>query len=298
MTQHLLDHASWEEPVWEQPPPGPRRWPWVVLGAVLVSGVLYAGAAWWTGGHVPRGTTVAGVAVGGQDVATARATLERRIGSGTDQPLTLTSSAGRAAVAPARAGLRVDVPATVAGLTGFTLDPTRRVAPRRGRHRPPGRRRRRRARPSPRPSRRPARGWTPNRPRARSRSPAARSPTARRCAGTTTDAAGTLAAVRRWWPGAGHRRGGRRPRGPPRGRRRARAGAGRLREGGGVGPGHRRGRRPPLRARPRGLRHGGRAHALAGRHHHPSGRRRRPAGPRPRCGDQGLGRGGGQGRAG
>ncbi|MGG5261041.1 VanW family protein [Phycicoccus avicenniae] len=123
MTQDLLDTASWEEePAWDDPAPGPRRWPFVLLGVLVVAGALYAGAAAWAGDRVPRGTTVAGVDVGGQGAGEARATLQRALG-GKDLPLTLTSSAGKAELDARTAGLSVDVPATVDSLVGFTLAP-------------------------------------------------------------------------------------------------------------------------------------------------------------------------------
>ena len=53
----------------------------------------------------------------------ARTTLERAVGDGADEPLTLTSPAGEAELDPADSGLAVDVPATVRALTGFTLAP-------------------------------------------------------------------------------------------------------------------------------------------------------------------------------
>ncbi len=123
MSAGPLEDARWEEPVWEDPAPGPRRWPAVVAGTVLLLAALYGGAAWWFGDRVPRGMTVAGVDVGGQTADVARTTLERAVGDGADEPLTLTSPAGEAELDPADSGLAVDVPATVRALTGFTLAP-------------------------------------------------------------------------------------------------------------------------------------------------------------------------------
>ncbi|NHA68730.1 VanW family protein [Phycicoccus flavus] len=119
----LLEHARWEEPTWEDRAPGPRRWPWVLLGLVVLLGALYAGAAWWLGERVPRGTTVAGVPLGGQTAAEARTTLERAVAGRAQEPILLTSKAGQARIRPERAGVVVDVDATVAGLTGFSMGP-------------------------------------------------------------------------------------------------------------------------------------------------------------------------------
>ncbi|MBD3783330.1 MAG: VanW family protein [Micrococcales bacterium] len=125
MTQDLLDHSGWEEPSWEEPAPGPRRWPLHLLGLLVLLGALYVGAAAWAADRVPRGTTVAGVDIGGQSAARARATLTRALGDPAALPLTLTSPVGKSVLDPVRAGLSVDVPASVAGLTGFSLAPAR-----------------------------------------------------------------------------------------------------------------------------------------------------------------------------
>ncbi|HMM94097.1 VanW family protein [Phycicoccus sp.] len=125
MTQDLLDHSGWEEPSWEEPAPGPRRWPLHLLGLLVLLGALYVGAAAWAADRVPRGTTVAGVDVGGQSAARARAILTRALGDPAALPLTLTSPVGKSVLDPVRAGLSVDVPASVAGLTGFSLAPAR-----------------------------------------------------------------------------------------------------------------------------------------------------------------------------
>lgn len=108
---------------WEELPPQRRRWPLVVAGAVLALGVVYLAAAAWFGDRVPRGTTVAGVAVGGQGADEARATLTDELGARTTQPLVLTSSAGKVENLPKELGLGVDVDATVDALVGFSLSP-------------------------------------------------------------------------------------------------------------------------------------------------------------------------------
>ena len=115
----LYDEVDWEEP----PPPGRRRWP-LVLGAVLL-GLLsvYAVAAAFLGDRVPRGTTVAGIAVGGQDADAARATLAGQLGESSTATIVLTSSAGRIEAKPTDLGVAVDVDATVDGLVGFSLSP-------------------------------------------------------------------------------------------------------------------------------------------------------------------------------
>ena len=114
----LTDDVEWEELA-----PQRRRWPLVVAGAVLALGVVYLAAAAWFGDRVPRGTTVAGVAVGGQGADEAAATLTTTLGAKAAQPLVLTSSAGSVESLPKALGLGVDVDATVDGLVGFSLSP-------------------------------------------------------------------------------------------------------------------------------------------------------------------------------
>ncbi|HET6967370.1 MAG TPA: VanW family protein [Ornithinibacter sp.] len=116
----LYDEVAWEEP---SPPPGRSRWP-LVLGAVLL-GLLavYAVVAAYVGDRVPRGTTVAGVDVGGQGADAARATLTEQLGEKSAATVVLTSSAGKIEAKPTDLGVAVDVDATVDGLVGFSLAP-------------------------------------------------------------------------------------------------------------------------------------------------------------------------------
>ncbi|GAA4412073.1 VanW family protein [Fodinibacter luteus] len=100
-----------------------RRWPLVVGASLLALVAAYVAAAFLLGDRVPRGTTVAGVAVGGQDAATARATLARALGGASAEPIVLTSPAGEVAMSPEELGVGIDVDETVAGLVGFSLAP-------------------------------------------------------------------------------------------------------------------------------------------------------------------------------
>ena len=107
----------------EESPPSPRRW-LLLGGAVLLALLLaYVAAAVALGGRVPRGTTVSGVDVGGQGAAAARTTLTTRFGPTADEPVVLTSSAGKVEVAPRDVGLALDVDASVDRLVGFSLSP-------------------------------------------------------------------------------------------------------------------------------------------------------------------------------
>ena len=115
----LYDEVDWQEP----PPPRRGRWS-VAIGAVLLGLlVAYVVAAVLVGGRVPRGTTVAGIALGGQDADQARATLTDRLGRTSEATVVLASRAGKVKASPADLGVAVDVDATVDDLVGFSLAP-------------------------------------------------------------------------------------------------------------------------------------------------------------------------------
>src|SRR5690606_11427067 len=61
-----------------------------------------------TGGQVPRGTSVAGVAVGGHDADDAVALLEKGLKERVDAPLQLVIGDDEREVAPSEVGLSVD----------------------------------------------------------------------------------------------------------------------------------------------------------------------------------------------
>ena len=91
----------------------------LILLVVLVMGVggwvaAYAGA----NGKVPRGTTVAGVEIGGRDQTAAAAALARGLRSHGQGPITVAVGTITTQVAPTEAGLSVDYAATVAKALG------------------------------------------------------------------------------------------------------------------------------------------------------------------------------------
>ena len=94
-----------------------------MAGALLAFLAVYVAAAAWFGDRVPRGTTVSGVAVGGQSADDATATLTTALGSVAAKPIVLTSTAGKVRTTPKALGLQVDVRGTVDGLVGFSLSP-------------------------------------------------------------------------------------------------------------------------------------------------------------------------------
>ncbi|MBI9115193.1 VanW family protein [Sanguibacter sp. YZGR15] len=109
----------------------PSRWPkvllWSGLGLLVAAGV-YLGAQWYFADRVPRGTTVAGIDIGGLESAEAVDRLTSELGAVATQPVPVTAGDVSSTVDPAAAGLTFDAAETVAGLTEFTLSPGRLVA--------------------------------------------------------------------------------------------------------------------------------------------------------------------------
>jgi vancomycin resistance protein YoaR len=105
-----------------------RRWPRVlatVVGVLVVLAGGYVGASWALADVVPRGTTVAGVDVGGMGRDEAVAALESELAPRADDEVPVSANGRTTAVDPAAAGLALDTAATVDRLTGFDLQPDR-----------------------------------------------------------------------------------------------------------------------------------------------------------------------------
>ncbi|MGV8965899.1 MAG: VanW family protein [Cellulomonas sp.] len=105
-----------------------RRWPRVVLtvaAVVVVLGGTYVGASWALADRVPRGTTVAGVEIGGLPAAEAATALQAGLADVVGEPIPLAAGEVSTTLAPADAGLTLDADATVSALTGFDLKPAR-----------------------------------------------------------------------------------------------------------------------------------------------------------------------------
>lgn len=101
-----------------------RRWPRRVLvgaGVVVVLGLGYVGASYALADRVPRGTTVAGVDIGGLTADEAVARLEDELAAATTEPVDVIANGVEAQVDPETAGLTFDAQATVDGLTGLDL---------------------------------------------------------------------------------------------------------------------------------------------------------------------------------
>ncbi|HEX5534734.1 MAG TPA: VanW family protein [Actinomycetales bacterium] len=102
---------------------GSSRWPWAA-GAVLALLIVgYGAAAWAVSDRVPAGVTIGGFEIGGQSRDQAVATLQQRLGPVLGDPVVVTAGGKTAQMDPVEAGLALDIPATVDGLVGFTLNP-------------------------------------------------------------------------------------------------------------------------------------------------------------------------------
>jgi len=87
--------------------------------------VAYLGLAALLAGSVPSDTTVGGVAVGGMTPREATVALQSGLRTKAVRPVHLTMDSRVVDIKPGTAGLRLDVPATVAELTSFTVNPLR-----------------------------------------------------------------------------------------------------------------------------------------------------------------------------
>lgn len=90
----------------------------LLAGLVLLLGGAYAAAYLVAGDNVPRGTTVAGVPVGGHTPDVARQVLAEELGPRTTTPITLVVDGREVTVDPVVAGLSVDYGASVDAARG------------------------------------------------------------------------------------------------------------------------------------------------------------------------------------
>ena len=91
--------------------------------SLLVLGAIYAGLATFVGRQVAANTRVDGVSIGGMSPHQASVTLTRALAGKASRPVTLRTPSRSVLLDPATAGLGLDVDATVAGQTGFSLAP-------------------------------------------------------------------------------------------------------------------------------------------------------------------------------
>jgi vancomycin resistance protein YoaR len=86
----------------------------VVLAVLVVAGVLYVAAYAFASDRLPRGTTIAGVDVGGQRPEQARQTLRNDLAEQMDEPIDVVVADQQFPLDPEEVGLDVDIPASVA----------------------------------------------------------------------------------------------------------------------------------------------------------------------------------------
>ncbi|WP_344940055.1 VanW family protein [Actinomadura miaoliensis] len=96
------------------------------LALVLVAGVVRTVTV---AGKVPGGTRVAGVDIGGLSPADAEAKLARELADDAERPIVVTAAGHRFTIAPAEAGLSLDVRATVAAAGGGAPTPSDLLRP-------------------------------------------------------------------------------------------------------------------------------------------------------------------------
>lgn len=112
----------------DQPQGAPRRRRGAIaalLGALVVLIAGYVGAAAYASGRTPSDTTVGGVKVGGMAPAQARKALAAGIAERSVAPVKLTAGDKSTTIAPADAGLAVDLDGSIGELTGFSLNPVK-----------------------------------------------------------------------------------------------------------------------------------------------------------------------------
>lgn len=99
---------------------------WLLLGLGVIFGGAYAAAHYVAGDKVPRGTTVAGVRIGGHPQDEAAERLRAGLAERVARPIETTVDGTAVSVDPAAAGLRVDYEASVADAGGEeSWDPQR-----------------------------------------------------------------------------------------------------------------------------------------------------------------------------
>lgn len=127
MAVHDVPAGAREDDGSPEPAAAPRRRRtrrYVVIGAVVVLLVAaYITAAVLVGDRVARGTTVAGVPVGGLTTAAAQDRLETELGEASTRPVTVVLGELETDLDPQAAGLELDAAATANRLTRFSLDP-------------------------------------------------------------------------------------------------------------------------------------------------------------------------------
>jgi len=107
-----------DQPVLEDENNGGRVVLLLILGLLLLVGGAYVAAYAYAADNVPRGTTVAGVEIGGRSAAAAQQALEAGLADRAETPIRVTLGDSSRLVSPDEAGLSVDYAATVEAAGG------------------------------------------------------------------------------------------------------------------------------------------------------------------------------------
>jgi vancomycin resistance protein YoaR len=110
--------ATAEKPIADDENTGGRVVLLLILGLVLLFGGAYVAAYVYAADNVPRGTSVAGVEIGGRNVEAAEQALRAGLAARAATPIRVTAGDSSRLVTPDEAGLSVDYAATVAAAGG------------------------------------------------------------------------------------------------------------------------------------------------------------------------------------
>jgi vancomycin resistance protein YoaR len=123
-----------EPPAGNEPDDGPRR-PWwhrprllAPAAAVVVLSAAYAADLLFSAGHVPRGTVVAGVDIGGMSPSEAEKALQDDLAPRVSADHTVTAADFSTPLSPEVAGITLDLDATVDAADDQPLNPWTRLA--------------------------------------------------------------------------------------------------------------------------------------------------------------------------
>lgn len=100
-----------------------RRWPWLLVGLVVLLGGGYVAAAFATQDSLPATLTVEGVDVSGLSVEEAAPRLEEAFAQRAQREISVTVADQEATLIPAESGYSYDVHATLNDLTDLTFNP-------------------------------------------------------------------------------------------------------------------------------------------------------------------------------
>jgi len=95
-----------------------------LIAALMVLAAVYCGLAVFLSRHVPSNASIDGISIGGMSPDQANVTLKRVLASRASRPIQLDTGSRTVDIEPGTAGVEVDLEATLADLTGFTLNPT------------------------------------------------------------------------------------------------------------------------------------------------------------------------------